>query len=133
MIIGSYYPDNFACLSRGAMVRLIYKWKDASLYRALNMAQADGTSGLREWTPAVRNSPVSIISRSPVKVPTFNNPYTFEFYAPGADWMMSPVTLAPRKLVQVEIIGTIKQAPTGQSTWGIDLGNGQTYTALKAM
>lgn len=131
MIIGSYYPDDMACLSRGALVRLIYKWKDASLYRALNMAAADGLTGIREWTPIVKTSPVEITSQSPVAVPEFVSQYGFKFSADKVDWIMSPVTMAPRKLVQVELIGTIKQATVGNATWAIELTNDQLYASLK--
>lgn len=131
MIIGSYYPDDFTPLGRSAVVRLIYKWADAGLYRKLYMANASG--GYRAWTPVTVSSDVRITSQSADVVSTYANNYALQFYAPSADWIMSPVTLAPQQLLQVEVIGTIKQASTGTASWQTVLANAADYATLVAM
>ena len=125
MIVGSYNPTDLTCLSRGALVRLVYRWKDASLYRALHMLSAGG-GGVRQWNPIMKSSDVHVVSQSQTVVTGFTNKYRFDFYAPACDWVMSPVMLAPKKLLQVELIGTIKQATAGSSSWQVELYNNGT-------
>ena len=128
MIVGSYNPYDLTPLSRGALVRLVYRWKDASLYRAMHMLAADGVTHIRDWNPMTKSSDVHVISQSQAVVPTFANKYKFDFYSPGCDWVMSPVMLAPRKLLQVELIGTVKQA-NGVPTWQIEQWNNGAVNA----
>ena len=131
MVIGSYHPVDFTPLSRGALVRLVYRWKDATLYRALHMLAASGsTPNIRKWNPVTKSSDVHVISQSQGLVPTFTNKHKFDFYAPSADWVMSPVQLAPKKLLQVEIIGTIKQAASGVASWQTQLWNAGALNAI---
>ena len=131
MVIGSYHPVDFTPLSRGALVRLVYRWKDATLYRALHMlAASGGAPNIRKWNPVTKSSDVHVISQSQGLVPTFTNKHKFDFYAPSADWVMSPVQLAPKKLLQVEIIGTIKQASSGVASWQTQLWNAGALNAI---
>lgn len=126
MIIGAYHPDDFMVLSRSAMVRLIYKWEDKELYTKLYYGAP--VSSQRPWTPIIQKSAVDIVSASAGDVATYTDPFQFKFTAPNVEWQMSPVTLAPAQMVQVELIGTVVQAAGGTPTWQIDLQNDAAYT-----
>lgn len=126
MIIGSYYPDDFIPLTRAAAIRLVYKWKDASLYKKI---YNNGTAG--DWSPTIQTSSARISVASANAVGSgFTNPYKLQFYAPYVDWSMSAPTLTSGNLLQVEMTGIVKSTISAAPTWEATLWNAVNYASL---
>ena len=129
MILGSYFPDTFMPLTRNVSIRLIYKWKDAGLYKKLWTQALTGTGGIdREYKISRVVSPVDIVMNTPTVVTTGSNPYRLAFHSDYVEWTMSSPQLVPGRMIQTELIGTVKAAPSGSDTWFARLDNGVTYT-----
>jgi hypothetical protein len=127
MILGSYHPELSTPLMRTAAINLVYKWDDAELYQ--QMVYGPPSSSKRAWKPNIVSSAVKITAKSAGIVPTFGtHPYQLEFEAPAVDWSMSPVVLAPGRMVMVQLTGLIKQAAGGTPSYKFNLFNDATYT-----
>lgn len=125
MIIGSSHPDDFVALTRSVAIRLVYKWKDPTLYKLLYY---NGSAG--NWSPQIKTSSVLIRSQSDNLVPGFSNPYKMEFNAPNVDWEMGVPRLLPGNVLQVEMTGLVKGTVSALPTAYIDLHNSENYSAL---
>jgi hypothetical protein len=125
MIIGSYHPDDFTTLSRGASVSLVYKWEDPKLFKQIVY---NGTAG--SWSPVIPTSSVSIKVASANNIPTKNAPYSMEFNAPYVDWSISKPMLAGQNLLMVQLTGMVKGTTDSIPSWYIDLINGTDYSSL---
>lgn len=131
MIIGSNYPDDFASLARGCIVRLVYKWKDPSLYRAI-FAKTTGVGSSSEarryWTDSMIFSPITIVSQSANDITGHaGEKYQLTFTAPNVAWTMEPPTLAAQQMLQCQLTGVVHQASSGTPSWQATLHNWATY------
>jgi hypothetical protein len=133
MLLGSRYADKFSVVSRGAIVRLGFKWRDSLLYRKLLYTAPSG--GQCAWNPVPQKSPVSVMSASPALIPkptagNYLQPYSLTFSAPSVEWQMSSPILAGGQQIRAELIGIVTQADAGVSTWAMTLRNAKESYGL---
>jgi hypothetical protein len=123
MVIGSYYPDDFAVLGRSAAIRMVYKWYDRELYLKLRYGNALGA-----WDPNVIYGPLTIRSQATKTILADHNGYAIEFYFPKVAFMVGQPTLAPQQMLQVEVTAIMAETDDAAgSPWEIRLLNNVDY------
>lgn len=128
MGIGSYYPEDWAILSRGASVRLAYKWKDDALYNTIVYA-GDGAS-YGAWAPQLKYSDVCVQIKAASNAPTGGKPYELAFFIPNAALNMSAPTLLPGRFITTEMVAVASwNGITRGAAWMAFLFNDSVYAS----
>jgi len=129
MIIGSYYPDDFATLSRGMTLQATLKWSDSLMYRLLH----NNSSSLAAWSPIVWTSPFHAKTLSPSNISSaVPTQWSLRVDAPTVMWTMpNPPALAGGDIVTAQLQGQVLEPLSGASMTDFakfTLTNGQTAT-----
>jgi len=126
MGIGAYHPEDWTILSRGASVRLAYKWKDEALYNTIVYA-GDGAS-FGAWAPQLKYSDVLVQMKAASNAPVGTKPYELDFFIPNAALNMSAPTLLPGKFITTEMVAVASwNGITRGAAWMAFLYNDATY------
>lgn len=126
MGIGAYYPEDWTILSRGASVRLAYKWKDEALYNTIVYA-GDGAS-FGAWAPQLKYSDVCVQMKAASNAPVGGCPYELDFFIPNAALNMSAPTLLSGKFITTEMVAVASwNGITRGAPWMAFLYNDATY------
>lgn len=115
MIIGAYYPDDFELVTRSLVVTWVYKWENATLYKAI-MANAQAGVGMTgiSWSPVVYDQHAHIQVESPANIAGYSNPYSLRLYAPDVHWMIDgPPQLAGGDMIRQRFTGTALEPASG--------------------
>ncbi len=122
-VIGKAVPDDLVALNRTAVVRLVYKWSDAALYRKIRWT---GNAGMA-WQPSVQYGSILVRSEVPAAIATFLNGMRFEFYAPSCVYSVGTPTLQPGQMLQVEVTCVMRDDGVSPRLWEINLLNNVAY------
>jgi hypothetical protein len=125
-IVGSYYPDDFAINSRAAVVSLLLKIEDETLYKKMMYDPASGTSWLAD---VMKEGDITLSFASDVDAGTAE-PYLLQFKGngqSGADanitWTISPIGLRAGRQVTAVVTGTFLASPTADESITVELTN----------
>jgi hypothetical protein len=123
IVIGSYYMDDIAALTRGAVITLVYKWKNPKLYDRLFYAAAQGTSfAATDWTPIIQTGAATISSVSAAGTPSMN------FVTPSMNWTIAAPQLVGGQLLTTTVTGVVTETNVAATApWYIDLFNSHDY------
>ena len=115
MIIGSYFPDDFELVTRSCVFTWVYKWEDATLYKAIlaNAGTGSGMAGI-PWSPVVYDQPIEVMVESPANIAGYSNPYSLRMYSPDVHWQIDgPPQLAGGDMIRQRFTGTALEPASG--------------------
>lgn len=128
-IVGDFRPDTFTCLTRNAVIRIVYKYENDDLYRKLLTGTADGT----DWNslPFTQVSSAGGYAfdarfQSPGLIGVTEVPYELRIRANKVTWAVDgPPELAAGGFVTQSFVGTVLQPSSGNYLEMV-MVNGQT-------
>lgn len=117
MIIGDFNLDDLVPLTRGATIRLTYKWQDPDLYQKL----LGGTASAEVWSslPYLENTVGAVrafeaIFQAPTNIGVTSTPYSIRFRANRVFWAVdSYPVLQGGDLVYLQLVGTVLEPSSG--------------------
>lgn len=124
--IGSYHPEDWTLLGRGATIRLAYKWKDDGLYNQIVYA-GDGAS-FGNWAPQIKYTDVLITVKAAGNAPVGGKPYELVIFIPNAALNMSAPRLDAGRFITTELVAVASwNGVTRGAPWMAFLYNDATY------
>lgn len=117
-IVGDYHPVDFTALSRGATIRMVYRWKNIDLWNELHTGSTTGTS----WSPlpfisetagAVKAFEAYFQSPQDIAGTTPSTPAGLKVFAEEVVWAAQPIELRAGGILQQTVVGTVMTPDSG--------------------
>jgi hypothetical protein len=129
MVIGDFRPDDFIALTRGATIRIVYKYENPDLYKKILTGAANGT----EWSslPFIVNTAGAVFAfdarfQSPALIGATNVPYEMRIRANRVTWAVDrPIELQAGGIITQTFTGTILEPAEGEDYIQILIVNDQ--------
>jgi hypothetical protein len=127
MIVGAYYPDDIAVVSRTLTVSWVYKWADPDLVMALLTNAGSGASVA--WSPVVYSTNLDLTVESPDNISGMANPFSLKVTAQSCNWQTpGPVELAGGDMIRQRYTGTVLEPAAGDYFQMALVNEQATYT-----
>lgn len=132
-IVGSYSPDDFSINSRAAVISLLLKIEDETLYKKLMYDPASGAA----WAAEVyKEGNITLSFDSDVDADPGGTPYSLTFKGNGQStqananivWTVSPISLRAGRQVTAVVTGTFIASPTADTPITVELMNQKSTT-----
>lgn len=123
-VLGSYYPDDLAVLSRGAVIQFPLKVSTYDYWTqfVFNSADASALSTYTAWSPVVYESSWEYTVESADNISGLTIPYTLRLFASEVQWTVAPITLVGGDMVMLVFTGIVTDPSSGDA-FRIELWN----------
>jgi len=108
IVVGEYYPDDFALLERLINISFTYKHSDPALYKALFYGfDPNALRGGKQWDPITFTGKFLWRAESPVYIPGTNTRYALELRSDTVRYAVAPVALQAGRLIMLQFTGRV--------------------------
>ena len=112
MIVGAYYPDDLAVVTRNLTISFIHKYPNPDLY--LDALAAGAAGHTIAWSPVVNSQSCELRIESPANVAGMANPYSLTIIAQLVSWVPDgPPVMTAGDMLSVRYTGTVLEPSSG--------------------